>query len=151
MRELREMLRREVDKIKNKGSMSAGDLDVVYKLVDTIKDSYEIEEYEADEHSHAGGMQGGGRGGRGGNTGGGSYGGGGSYAGGGGNSYEGGSSYRRQRRDSRGRYSREGGGGGGYSYDDGMEEVWEILEMMETGLPDEQREAIRRFRREMQK
>ena len=62
--------------------------------------------------------------------------------------YGGGNSYRRQRRDSRGRYSREGGGGGGYSYDDGMEEVWEILEMMETGLPDEQREAIRRFRRD---
>lgn len=134
MRELREMLRREVDKIKDKGSMSAGDLDVVYKLVDTIKDSYEIEEYEADEHSHAGGMQGGGRGvNRGGN-----------YNDGG---YGDGNSYRRQRRDSRGRYSREAG----YSYDDGMEEVWEILEMMETGLPDEQREAIRRFRREMQK
>lgn len=135
MRELREMLRREVDKIKDKGSMSAGDLDVVYKLVDTIKDSYEIEEYEAEEHSHAGGMQGGGRGM---NRGGSSYNDGG---------YGGGNSYRRQRRDSRGRYSREGG----YSYDDGMEEVWEILEMMETGLPDEQREAIRRFRREMQK
>ena len=137
MRELREMLRREVDKIKHKGSMSAGDLEVVYKLVDTIKDSYEIEEYESEEHSHAGGMMGGGRGmNRGDGT---------SYNDGGGNSY------RRQRRDSRGRYSREGGGGGGYSYDDGMEEVWEILEMMETGLPDEQREAIRRFRREMQK
>ena len=132
MRELREMLRREVDKIKHKGSMSAGDLEVVYKLVDTIKDSYEIEEYEAEEHSHAGGMMGGGRG----------------MNRGGGTSYnDGGNSYRRQRRDSRGRYSREGG----YSYDDGMEEVWEILEMMETGLPDEQREAIRRFRREMQK
>lgn len=132
MRELREMLRREVDKIKHKGSMSAGDLEVVYKLVDTIKDSYEIEEYEAEEHSHAGGMMGGGRG----------------MNRGGGTSYnDGGSSYRRQRRDSRGRHSREGG----YSYDDGMEEVWEILEMMETGLPDEQREAIRRFRREMQK
>lgn len=130
MRELREMLRREVDKIKHKGSMSAGDLEVVYKLVDTIKDSYEIEEYEAEEHSHAGGMMGGGRG---------------MNRGGGYN--DGGNSYRRQRRDSRGRYSREGG----YSYDDGMEEVWEILEMMETGLPDEQREAIRRFRREMQK
>lgn len=131
MRELREMLRREVDKIKHKGSMSAGDLEVVYKLVDTIKDSYEIEEYEAEEHSHAGGMMGGGRGM---NRGGGGY-------------NDGGSSYRRQRRDSRGRYSSEGG----YSYDDGMEEVWEILGMMETGLPDEQREAIRRFRREMQK
>lgn len=132
MRELREMLRREVDKIKHKGSMSAGDLEVIYKLVDTIKDSYEIEEYEAEEHSHAGGMMGGGRG---------------MNRGGGGGYNDGGNSYRRQRRDSRGRYSREGG----YSYDDGMAEVWEILEMMETGLPDEQREAIRRFRREMQK
>lgn len=137
MQELREVLRREVDKIKHKGSMSSGDLEAVYKLLDSIKDSYEIEEYEDYEHSHAGGGNyGGGRGGM--NRGGVSYNDGG---------YGGGNSYRRQRRDSRGRYSRDDG----YSYDDGMAEVWEILEMMETGLPDEQREAIRRFRREMQK
>ena len=129
MQKLREMLRRELDKLQRKGSMSAGDLDLMYKVVDIIKDSYEIEEYAEAEHSHAGGGHGGmSR----------VYMDGGEY---------GGNSYRRQRRDSRGRYSREGG----YSYDDGMAEVWEILEMMETGLPDEQREAIRRFRREMQK
>lgn len=150
--ELKEMLCKELEEYSRKGKMSAGDLETIHKLTDTIKNIDKIEMLEEDGgYSQAGGMQGGGRGGRGGNTGGGSYGGGGSYAGGGGNSYEGGNSYRRQRRDSRGRYSREGGGGGGYSYDDGMEEVWEILEMMETGLPDEQREAIRRFRREMQK
>jgi hypothetical protein len=127
MQELREMLRRELDKLQRKGSMSAGDLDLMYKVVDIIKDSYEIEEYAEAEHSHAGGHGGMSR----------------VYMDG----EYGGNSYRRQRRDSRGRYSREGG----YSYDDGMAEVWEILEMMETGLPDEQREAIRRFRREMQK
>ncbi len=143
--ELKEMLCKELEEYSRKGKMSAGDLETIHKLTDTIKNIDKIEMLEEDGgYSQAGG-QGGGRGGRGGNSGGGSY------AGGGGNSYEGGSSYRRQRRDSRGRYSREGGGGGGYSYDDGMEEVWEILEMMEIGLPDEQREAIRRFRREMQK
>lgn len=121
------MLRRELDKLKHKGTMSAGDFDLMYKLVDIIKDSYEIEEYAGDEYSHAGGVRGGMNR---------------VYNDGGD-----GSSYRRQRRDARGRYSREGG----YSYDDGMAEVWEILEMMETGLPEEQREAIRRFRREMQR
>ncbi len=135
--ELKEMLCKELEEYSRKGKMSAGDLETIHKLTDTIKNIDKIEMLEEDGgYSQAGG-QGGGRGGRGGTT-------------GGGNSYEGGSSYRRQRRDNRGRYSHEGGGGG-YSYDDGMEEVWEILEMMETGLPDEQREAIRRFRREMQK
>lgn len=135
--ELKEMLCKELEEYSRKGKMSAGDLETIHKLTDTIKNIDKIGMLEEDEHSHAGGgMYGGGRGmNRGGGT---------SYNDGG---YGGGNSYRRQRRDSRGRYSREGG----YSYDDGMEEVWEILEMMETGLPDEQREAIRRFRREMQK
>lgn len=134
--ELKEMLCKELEEYSRKGKMSAGDLETIHKLTDTIKNIDKIEMLEEDGgYSQAGGMQGGGRGM---NRGGGSYNDGG---------YGGGNSYRRQRRDSRGRYSREGG----YSYDDGMEEVWEILEMMETGLPDEQREAIRRFRREMQK
>lgn len=135
--ELKEMLCKELEEYSRKGKMSAGDLETIHKLTDTIKNIDKIEMLEEDGgYSQAGGMQGGG--GRGMNRGGGSYNDGG---------YGGGNSYRRQRRDSRGRYSREGG----YSYGDGMEEVWEILEMMETGLPDEQREAIRRFRREMQK
>ena len=134
--ELKEMLCKELEEYSRKGKMSAGDLETIHKLTDTIKNIDKIEMLEEDGgYSQAGGMQGGGRGM---NRGGGSYNDGG---------YGGGNSYRRQRRDSRGRYSREGG----YSYDDGMEEVWEILEMMETGLPDEQREAIRRFRREMKK
>lgn len=134
--ELKEMLCKELEEYSRKGKMSAGDLETIHKLTDTIKNIDKIGMLEEDDgYSQAGGMQGGGRGM---NRGGGSYNDGG---------YGGGNSYRRQRRDSRGRYSREGG----YSYDDGMEEVWEILEMMETGLPDEQRDAIRRFRREMQK
>ena len=134
--ELKEMLCKELEEYSRKGKMSAGDLETIHKLTDTIKNIDKIGMLEEDGgYSQAGGMQGGGRGM---NRGGGSYNDGG---------YGGGNSYRRHRRDSRGRYSREGG----YSYDDGMEEVWEILEMMETGLPDEQREAIRRFRREMQK
>ena len=133
--ELKEMLCKELEEYSRKGKMSAGDLETIHKLTDTIKNIDKIGMLEEDGgYSQAGGMHGGGRGM---NRGGSSYNDGG----------YGGNSYRRQRRDSRGRYSREGG----YSYDDGMEEVWEILEMMETGLPDEQREAIRRFRREMQK
>ena len=114
--ELKEMLCKELEEYSRKGKMSAGDLETIHKLTDTIKNIDKIGMLEDGEYSHAAGNR----------------------------MPE---SYRRQRRDRRGRYSRDGG----YSYDDGMAEVWEILEMMENGLPDEQREAIRRFRREMQK
>lgn len=124
--ELKEMLCKELEEYSRKGKMSAGDLETIHKLTDTIKNIDKIEMLEEDDgHSYTGTMPGGRIGMDRGD----------------------GNSYRRQRRDSRGRYSREGG----YSYDDGMAEVWEILEMMETGLPEEQREAIRRFRREMQR
>lgn len=54
----------------------------------------------------------------------------------------GGSSYRGQKRDSRGRYSR----------DDGIDEIMEhIDEMMETAETPEQREAIERFRKQIEK
>lgn len=131
--DLKDMLCKELEEYARKGKMSAGDLETIHKLTDTIKNLDKIKMLEEEDgRSRADGrMMGGGRGG--------------TYRG---NSYDDGESRRRQRRDDRGRYSRDGGN---YSYDDGMEEVWEILSVMENGLPEEQRDAIRRFRREMQR
>ena len=81
--ELEEMLCDELDEIVGKGELSAGSLDVVHKLTDTIKNIDKIEMLEDDGYSE---------------------------------DYEGGSSYRRGRgrkRDSMGRYSRDGGYYGG--------------------------------------
>lgn len=123
MTELKEMLCEELEKLTKKGELSAGSLDAVHKLTDTIKniDKIMVLEEEAG-YSERGGM-GGNRGGY-------------SEAGDweargrfGGNSYDdGGSSYANRRRDSRGRYSREGG----YSRADGkMEMVENLKEMMQ--------------------
>ena len=82
MERLKEMLCEELDKLAKKGELSVGTLDLVHKLTDTIKNIDKIEMYEEYEDGES--------------------------------SYEGGSSYRRgrgrnARRDSMGRYSREGG------------------------------------------
>lgn len=156
MNQLKEMLCEELEKLTKKGELSAGSLDAVHKLTDTIKNIDKIMMLEEEEgYSERGYSEEGGRGGSrgGGNRGGGGRGGysregggggysreGGGYSGdgdweargrfGGGSSYdEGGSSYANRRRDSRGRYSREGGG---YSRDDGkMEIVTNLKEMMQ--------------------
>ncbi len=76
-----------------------------------------------------------------------------------GESYDQGSSYAGRRRDSRGRYSRDGRGGnmgggyssrrGRYSRDGARSEMMEHLEMAMDSATDKDREAIRRFLREM--
>lgn len=140
LNELKEMLCRELEEYSHKGKMSAGDLETIHKLTDTIKNIDKIEMLEENGgYSQAGGMMGGGYG-----TG--NRGGGDSYARGD-NSYDGGTSYRRQRRDSRGRYSRDGG----YSYEDGMEELNELLDDMMDGADERLRNAIHRFKQEIRK
>lgn len=151
--ELKEMLMEEVKKIAKKGELTAGSLETVDKLLNSIKNACKIIMYDeyADEgeYSSEGGM---------------------SYAGG----Y---SNARGQRRDSRGRYSREGGGysnarggqgggrggsrgGGGrggysresgYSYADENEEKIEMLrEMMQEVSSDEERRALQKIIRRME-
>lgn len=137
--ELKEMLMEEVKNLTKKGELTAGSLDTVDKLLNSIKNACKIIMY--DEYSD------------------------------GGYSYEGNySNARGQNRDSRGRYSREGGnsyarggrggsmrsrGGysreGGYSYGDGNEEMIEALRSaMQEADTEQERMVIKKMIRRME-
>lgn len=83
MYDIRDMLCKELDEIARKGEMSAGDLEAVHKLTDTIKNIDKIEMYEDGGYSRDGDWAADIRG-----------------------NYGRGSSYRGRKRDSMGRYSR---------------------------------------------
>lgn len=83
LKNLREMLCKELEEISDKRTMSAGDLDAIQKLTSAIKNTYKIETLEKDGYSGAGEWEADMRG-----------------------TYGRGSSYRGRRRDSLGRYSR---------------------------------------------
>lgn len=83
MYDIRDMLCKELDEIARKGEMSAGDLEAVHKLTDTIKNIDKIKMYEDGGYSRGGDWEADMRG-----------------------TYGRGSSYRGRRRDSMGRYSR---------------------------------------------
>ena len=53
--DLRDMLCSELDEIAHKGEMSAGDLETVHKLTDTIKNIDKIEMLESDGYSRSDG------------------------------------------------------------------------------------------------
>lgn len=135
----KDMLKKELDEIVKKGELSAGSLDTIDKLLSSIVHACKIimyEEYAEDGYSYADGdmdmsnysyARGNGRG-RGSNA----------------------------RRDSMGRYSREGGNrggysraGGGYSYADGekAEKMELIRDMMEEASSDEERRALKKIMR----
>lgn len=135
----KDMLKKELDDIVKKGELSAGSLDTIDKLLNSIKNSCKIimyEEYADEGNSYADAnmdMS--------------EY----SYARGRG---------RNARRDSMGRYSREGryanarGGnrGGGYSYADENEEKIEMLrDMMQEVSSDEERRMLQKIIRRMEK
>ena len=103
--------------------MGAGDLEIIHKLTDTIKNLDKIEMLEDGGYSQAGDWEADMRG-----------------------TYGRGSSYRGRKRDSMGRYSREGRGGrGGYSRHDAKEAMMEQMEMlMDQAGSEREREAIRR-------
>lgn len=138
----KDMLKQELEEIVRKGELSAGSLDTIDKLLNSIKNACKIimyEEYSEDEgYSNADGMDGM-RGGSMGNY---------SNARG-----------RNARRDSMGRYSRDGGRGGrggysragGYSYDDGQEEKIQILRnMMGEVNSEDERRALQKIIRRME-
>ncbi len=159
--ELKEMLCYELDEIVKKGELSAGSLETVHKLTDTIKNIDKIEMLEEEGgYSEEG-----------------SYEGGGSYARGGRGRG------RNAKRDNMGRYSRDGysregysrdgysregsyesgdsyGRGGGYSREgggmmysrgDGKEHLMrDIREMMEEARNEKEREAYRRAMKELE-
>ena len=123
MYELKDKLCKELDEIARKPEMGAGDLEIVHKLTDTIKNLDKIEMLEDGGYSQAGDWEADMRG-----------------------TYGRGSSYRGRKRDSMGRYSREGRGGrGGYSRNDAKEAMMEQMEMlMDQAGSEREREAIRR-------
>lgn len=51
MRELREILCKELDEIVQKGELKTGDLEIVHKLTDTIKNIDKIDALDADGYS----------------------------------------------------------------------------------------------------
>ena len=141
MHKIKDMLMRELKKYEEKGELSAGSLEVIHKLTDTIKNIDKIEMLEDSGYSEADDMGYGGMSRR-------------------GSSYEGGSRYGRRG------YSREdnyeGGGSyanrgkhyvrGHYSRDDGREYMMEQLEeMMDTAGDAKERDAIRRCMDELKK
>ena len=144
--DVKEMLKKELDEIVKKGELSAGSLETIDKLLNSIKNSCKIimyEEYAEDGYSYADGdadMS--------------NY----SYARGNGRGRG-----SQANRDSMGRYSSEGGyssarGRGrysrrsGYSYDDGdKEEKVEMLrEMMQEVNSDEERRTLQKIMRKME-
>lgn len=143
--ELKDMLKKELDDIVKKGELSAGSLDTIDKLLNSIKNACKItmyEEYKEDGYSYADSdmdMS--------------NY----SYARGRGSnarrdsmgrySSEGGYSNARGNRDGRGGYSRRG-----YSYDDGdkQEKVEMLREMMQEAGSEEERRTLQKIIRRME-
>lgn len=128
--ELKDKLHDELDEISRKPELGAGDLEIIHKLTDTVKNIDKICMLEEGEgYSHAGGRQGGGRGGRGGGR---------NNSRDGGPMYDGGDSYaNRSRHWVRGHYSRDGG-----------KMVLEHLQMaMDEADTEREREEIRRVMR----
>lgn len=143
--ELKDMLKKELDDIVKKGELSAGSLDTIDKLLNSIKNACKItmyEEYKEDGYSYADSdmdMS--------------NY----SYARGRGSnarrdsmgrySSEGGYSNARGNRDGRGGYSRRG-----YSYDDGdkQEKVEMLREMMQEAGTEEERRTLQKIIRRME-
>ena len=143
--ELKDMLKKELDQIVKKGELSAGSLETIDKLLNSIKNACKItmyEEYKEDGYSYADSdmdMS--------------NY----SYARGRGSnakrdsmgrySSEGGYSNARGNRDGRGGYSRRG-----YSYDDGdkQEKVEMLREMMQEAGSEEERRTLQKIIRRME-
>ena len=123
MHELKEKLCDELEEIARKGELGAGDLEIIHKLTDTIKNLDKIEMLEDGGYSQAGDWEADMRG-----------------------TYGRGSSYRGRKRVSMGRYSRDGRMmRGGYSRHDAKEAMMEQMEMlMDQAGSEREREAMRR-------
>lgn len=134
--DLKDKLCKELEEIGRKPDMGPGDLELIHKLTDTIKNIGKIEMLEEEGgYSQEDGQDGGG------------YGRGVSYA-------------NRGKRYVRGHYSRDGGmdgyssrrrdSRGRYSRDDGRSVMMEHLEMALDSASDQDRETIKRFMRQME-
>lgn len=126
MRNLKEKLCKELEEIAMKPEMGAGDLELVHKLTDTIKNIEKISMLDGDggysrDYSMGGDWETRG-------------------------SYDRGSSYRGRKRDSMGRYSRDGyPHEGRYSREGANAQMMEELEaLMDKAGSEKERQAIRR-------
>lgn len=149
--ELKDMLKKELDQIVKKGELSAGSLETIDKLLNSIKNACKItmyEEYKEDGYSYADSdmdmsnysyARGRGSNARRDSMG--------RYSSEGGYSREGGYSNARGGRDGRGGYSRRG-----YSYDDGdkQEKVEMLREMMQEAGSEEERRTLQKLIRRME-
>ena len=134
MHELKEKLCDELEEIARKGDFSAGDLEAVHKLTDTIKNLDKIEMLEDGGYSQAGDWEIEGR------------------------AYNRGNSYARRKRDSMGRYSRDGrmmrGGyrdGRMYSRAEAKDEIMEKIEDMMDDADPKEKEILRRAMDQLEK
>lgn len=125
MYELKEKLCRELDDIARKPEMSAGDLETVHKLTDTIKNIDKIDMLEDGDYSQSGDWEGR-------------------------SSYNRGSSYaNRGKHYVRGHYSRDGRM---YSRADAKDHMMEQMEeMMGSASNDRERDIIRRCMDQLEK
>ena len=124
MHELKEKLCEELEEIARKPEMSAGDLEAAHKLTDTIKNIDKIEMLEEDDgYSRAGNWEADMRG-----------------------TYARGSSYRGRKRDSMGRYSRDGR----YSRHASPDMMDKLQTMMDNASTERERDANRRLMNEME-
>ena len=132
LHELKEKLWDELEELAEKREMGAGDLEVIHKITDTIKNIDKICALEEGGYSEA--------------VDGGDYGRGSSYA-------------NRGKHYVRGHYSRDDGRGGygsrrdsrgRYSRDDGRSEMMEHLELALDSASDQDRETIKRFMRQLE-
>ena len=139
MHELKEKLCKELDEIARKPEMGAGDLEIIHKLTDTIKNIDKIEILDEDGgYSQAGDWEMEGRG-----------------------SYNRGSSYRGRKRDSMGRYARDGRDDGCsgrmmpdriYSSADAKEHMMdELEEAMAVATTDREKDIIKRAMDQLEK
>ena len=132
MDKLKDKLCKELEEIARKPEMSAGDLEAVHKLTDTIKNLDKIEMLEdGDGYSQAGDWEMEGRG-----------------------SYERGSSYRGRKRDSMGRYSRDGRYGPTtrmYSRAEAKDDMMAKLEDMMGNASDQERAILRQAMDKLEK
>lgn len=135
MHELKEKLCDELEEIARKGEFSAGDLEAVHKLTDTIKNLDKIEMLEGGGgYSQAGDWEIEGR------------------------AYNRGNSYARRKRDSMGRYSRDGRmmrgdyrDGRMYSRAEAKEDIMDQIEDMMDGANEKEKAILRRAMTELEK
>ena len=135
MHELKDKLCDELEEIARKGELGAGDLEIVHKLTDTIKNLDKIEMLEDSDYSQAGNWEADMRG-----------------------TYGRGSSYRGRKRDSMGRYSRDGrmmrGGyrdGRMYSRAEAKEDIMDQIQDMMGDADEKEKTILRRAMTELEK